>query len=111
VVFPILAFIYYAISNLIAQRNFQYWYNHQTIQIKKGVWGREQILLNFERVQHVSIKTSPYLRAKHLATLVLHTAGDTVEIPYISLEQANYLADCCLLNIEFDLSSSSFASQ
>jgi len=46
-----------------------------------------------------------------LATLVLHTAGDTVEIPYISLEQANYLADCCLLNIEFDLSSSSFASE
>ncbi len=111
VICPILAFVYYAISNLIAQRNFQYWYNYQTIQITKGVWGREHVLLNLSRVQHVEVKTSPYLRAKQLATLVLHTAGDTVEIPYISLEQANYLADCCLLNIEFDLSSSSFASE
>lgn len=111
VVFPILALMYYAISNLIAQRNFRYWYNHQTLQIKKGVWGREHVLLNFERVQHVAIKTSPYLRAKQLATLVLHTAGEKVVIPYIDLAQANYLADCCLLNIEFDLSSSSFTSQ
>lgn len=111
VVFPILAFIYFAISNLIAQRNFRYWYNQQTLQIEKGVWGREHILLNFERVQHVEIKTSPYLRAKQLATLVLHTAGEKVVIPYIALAQANYLADCCLLNIEFDLSSSSFTGQ
>lgn len=111
VAFPILALMYYAISNLIAQRNFRYWYNHQTIQCTKGVWGREHVLLNFERVQHVEIKTSPYLRAKQLATLVLHTAGEKVVIPYIDLAQANYLADCCLLNIEFDLSSSSFTGQ
>lgn len=111
VVFPILALMYYAISNLIAQRIFRYWYNYQTLQIEKGVWGREHILLNFARVQHVEIKTSPYLRAKQLAMLVLHTAGEKVVIPYIDLAQANYLADCCLLNIEFDLSSSSFTGQ
>lgn len=111
VVFPVLVFIYYAISNLIAQRNFRYWYNHQTIQVSKGVWGREHVLLNFERVQHVHIKTSPFLRARQLATLVLHTAGEKVVIPYIAVAQANYLADCCLLNVEFDLSSSSFAGQ
>jgi uncharacterized membrane protein YdbT with pleckstrin-like domain len=102
IIISIMVLFYWAISNIINQRNYQFWYNAATIQIQKGVWGRENILLNFNKIQHLSIKTSPFLRARNIATIEIHTAGDTVTIPYIPIEQAQYLLDWSLFILEFE---------
>ena len=99
--FPLLVFLYFLITFIIRQKKFVFWYNNTTLQIRKGVWGEEHVLLNFKKVQHVALETSPYLRKNNLATLVLHTAGDMVKIPYIPIDQAQYLADRCSYEINF----------
>ncbi|MDP1972242.1 MAG: PH domain-containing protein, partial [Sediminibacterium sp.] len=99
--FPVLVLLYLAISNWVKYQKFTYWFSETSIQIKKGIWGEENVLLNFNKVQHVMIKSSPFQRHRNLVTVELHTAGETVKIPYITLEQAQYLADLALLNVEF----------
>lgn len=101
VLFPLFSLIYLSISNWINYRKFKYWFNERSIQIQKGIWGEENILLNFNKIQHIIIKTSPFLRRKNLASIELHTAGETVIIPFIPLEQVQYLADLSLVNMEF----------
>ena len=99
---PLTVLIYFTISNIILQHNYTFWFHQNSIQIIKGVWGREQTLLNFKNVQHVVIKTSPFLRAHHLCTLVLHSAGEEpFTIPFIPVAQANYIANWCLVRVEF----------
>lgn len=99
---PLAVLIYFTISNMILQHNYTFWFHQNSIQIVKGVWGREQTLLNFKNVQQVEIKTSPFLRSHNLCTLVLHSAGeDVVKLPYIPAAQANYIANWSLVRIEF----------
>jgi putative membrane protein len=99
---PLAVLIYFTISNIILQYNYTFWFHQNSIQIVKGVWGREQTLLNFKNVQHIEIKTSPFLRAHDLCTIILHSAGEApFKIPYIPVAQANYIANWCLVRIEF----------
>lgn len=104
ILLPVLVLFYLAISNKIKHRNYQFWYNADSILIQKGVWGRENILLNFNKIQHLSIKTSPFLRARNIATLEIYTAGDKVSIPFIPIEQAQYLINWALFIVEFKTS-------
>jgi putative membrane protein len=99
---PPLALAYEAVTNAVRHRKFRFWHDNETLQVEGGVWGWEHTLLNFERVQHVVVKTSPFLRSRGLANLVLHTAGKTVKLPYIPIGQANGLADLCLFRVEFE---------
>ena len=103
-IIPILLFLYFLVTFKIRHMKFIFWYNQTSLQIQKGIWGEEHILLNFKKVQHVALETSPFLRRKNLATLVLHTAGDSIKIPYIPLTKAQAIADCCLYEIELDKS-------
>lgn len=97
---PLAILTYEAVTNLVRRRKCRFWYDNHTLQVESGVWGRHQSLLNFERVQHVVVKTTPYLRSQGLATLVLHTAGKAVSLPYIPDAQARHLADLCLWKVE-----------
>jgi putative membrane protein len=99
---PPIILAYAAVTNAVRSSKLRFWHDSDTLQVEDGVWGREHTLLNFERVQHVVVKSSPFLRSRGLATLVLHTAGKKVRLPYIPLAQANGLADLCLLRVEFE---------
>jgi putative membrane protein len=99
---PLAILIYFTITNIILQYNYTFWFHQNSIQVIKGVWGREQTILNFKNVQQVEIQTSPFLRSHNLCTLRLHSAGDVVKLPFIPVAQANYIANWCLVQIEFD---------
>lgn len=101
ILFPLTALTYFTISNWVKYRKFRYWYNESSIQIQKGIWGEENVLLNFNKTQLVLVKTSPFLRRKKLATIELHTPGETVILPFIPVEQAQYIADLALVNVQF----------
>lgn len=103
-IIPILIFLYFLVTFKIRHIKFIFWYNQTSLQIQKGIWGDEHVLLNFKKVQHVALETSPFLRRKNLATLVLHMAGDSIKIPYIPLTKAQAIADRCLYEIELDKS-------
>lgn len=103
-IIPILLFLYFLVTFKIKHIKFIFWYNQTSLQIQKGIWGDEHVLLNFKKVQHVALETSPFLRRKNLATLVLHMAGDSIKIPYIPLTKAQAIADRCLYEIELDKS-------
>ncbi len=103
ILLALMVLLYLSISNWVKYRKFKYWHNESSIQIQKGIWGEENILLNFNKTQQVLVKTSPFLRRKKLANLELHTAGETIILPFIPLEQAQYIADWALLCIEFNL--------
>lgn len=100
--FPLVILIYFTISNWVKYQKFRFWMNKTSLQIQKGIWGGENILLNFDKIQQVSIKTSPFLRRKNLATIELYTAGETVIIPFIPIDQAEYMADWALCCIEYN---------
>lgn len=100
--FPLIILIYFTISNWVKYQKFRFWRNNTSLQIQKGIWGEENILLNFYKIQQVSIKTSPFQRRKNLATIELYTAGETVIIPFIPIDQAQYMADWALCCIEFN---------
>ncbi len=104
IIFPLVVFVYFFIAFKIRQRKFRFWYNQTTIEVHKGIWGEEHILLNFKKVQHVALETSPFLRKNNLASLILHTAGNSIKIPFIPLAKAQAIADRCLYEIELDKS-------
>lgn len=91
---------YFITTSFLFQRNFSYWVNDQAIQINRGVWGREQLLLKWNQVQFVTVEQSIYQRSHALASLQLQTAGGQVVIPYIPLQTARELCDYALWKIE-----------
>jgi len=92
---------YYAITSVVYQRNFKIWISDNALQIVKGVWGREHALVNFDSMQQVSLKTTPYKRKHQLADIHLYTAGTTIVLPYLPQAEATFLMDFMLANIEF----------
>lgn len=97
---PFVWLAYFALVNKIRQRRLIYWYNKHALHVRQGIWGTEEVILNLNKVQHVVIKSSPFQRSRKLATLIIHTAGAPVVIPYIPENQADWLANVCLANVE-----------
>ncbi|OYZ03041.1 MAG: hypothetical protein B7Y37_00970 [Sphingobacteriia bacterium 28-36-52] len=102
IIFPFLTLIYFAFSNWMKYKKFRFWYNEYSIQIQKGIWGEENVLLNLNKTQHVVVKTTPFQRRKKIVTLELHTAGEKIIIPFLPIEQAQIIADKTLLCVEFN---------
>jgi putative membrane protein len=63
---------------------------------------RRTVLLQWYKVQAVSIRQRFFLRRVGLAQLVLYTAAGAVSIPYIPLEKARAVQNFVLYKIETD---------
>ncbi|MFY7901173.1 MAG: PH domain-containing protein [Chitinophagaceae bacterium] len=101
--YSLLLFIllfYWLIAGLQQIKNFQYWITESAVEIVSGFWGRNYTLLNWKKVQVVTVTQSLYQKRKQLATLEMHTASGTVKLPYISFDKAKYLADYITVKIE-----------
>ena len=93
---------YFSVSAYLYYRNFKIWLNDDALQIEKGVWGSENILINFGNIQQVAIKTSPYKRKNQLADLLIYTTGVTIKFPFLKQDDAAFIADFLLVNMEFE---------
>lgn len=83
-------------------RRWIYELSEEGLRTERGVIGQKAILLQWYKVQSVNIEQSIYQRRKDLATLKFHTAGGSVELPYIELNKARALMDYALYRIEID---------
>jgi putative membrane protein len=94
--FFLLWLMYYAWSMHRFKHNFKYWISNDGLQLYKGVWGRQHILLNWEKIQLATTTQSLYQRKKGYANLVLHTAGGSVTLPYLLQSEAITLQNIAL---------------
>lgn len=90
----------YIIKTKIYQKNFKIWVNDDAIEISKGVWGRQRLVVNWHNLQVITIQQSIYQRRKGLANLSMQTASGEVNIPYLMVEEAQMLADHAAMKIE-----------
>ncbi len=96
--------IYFAIRTHVFRKNFRIWIHEDAIEIEKGVWGREHILLNLNDAESVAVESSLYQRRNGLANLRINTSAKPVHIPFLQQNLAAFLADFILYRIEFNKS-------
>jgi len=99
-----LYFLFYpAIVGIIAwqsQKKFRLWALNDIAYIKKGWFGEERIVVQWYKLQSVHLKQSIFQRRKNLATVVIHTAGGSINIPFIELDAAKELVNFSLYKTE-----------
>ena len=67
-----------------------------------GVLNRHEVLLQWYKVQAVSIRQSIFLKRRGLAHLILFTAAGAVRVPFVELEKAREVQDYVLAKVEQD---------
>ncbi len=83
-------------------RTWNWFINDEGMRAEWGVINRKNVLLQWYKVQAVSIRQSYFFRRTKLAHLILHTAAGTVQIPYIPVEKARAIQDFLLYKVEID---------
>ncbi len=83
-------------------RNWQWKVSEEGLFTSWGVVNQHAILLQWYKVQAVTIRQNYFLRRRGLAHLTLYTAAGSVNIPYIYEEQAKRLQDFVLYKVEID---------
>lgn len=96
----LLLFIYLAWYFTKWYKVFRWQINDEGVQLFSGVWGRKYSLLTWKKIQQVEVTQNPYQRRQQLANIIFISAGGRIELPYIQLSTAHYLADLSLYYVE-----------
>jgi putative membrane protein len=91
---------YILFSSMVFRKNFLLYISAEALEVHSGVWGRKLEVLQWYKIQHVSLKRSIYQRHHGLASIALYTAGGTIHIPYIDLELAERIQNYALYKVE-----------
>ncbi|HYE55318.1 MAG TPA: PH domain-containing protein [Chitinophagaceae bacterium] len=89
-----------AVSRTLFRLKFRLWMDEQALQIRRGVFGKTELVLRWNMIQSVGLQQSIYQEGRKLATVNLYTAGGTVVIPYIPLAEARSIINYALYKIE-----------
>lgn len=84
---------------------YKTWYwrvSEEGIRTSWGVLNRHNVLLQWYKVQAVTIRQNVFLKRRGLAHLILYTAAGAVSVPYIEIEKAQELKDYVLAKVEKD---------
>lgn len=92
--------IYTLIAAWLFQRKFRLYTDADALQVHRGVFGKEYIVLRWENIQSVAIRQGIYQRRHGLATLRLYTADKFISIPFILVADAEQLRDYAIAKIE-----------
>ncbi len=82
------------------QKRFRLFADEEVVFIDKSTYGTEKLLLQWYKLQTVVLQQSLYQRRNNLATVKLFTAGGTISVPYISIEDAYQIVNYGLYKIE-----------
>jgi putative membrane protein len=105
VLWLLLWIVWVSIAAALFQKKFRLWSDRDALQIKKGVLGRDELVLRWDMIQAVSIQQSIYQEGMDLATVKLYTAGGTVTVPYIRLSESREIVNYALYKTESRKSS------
>ena len=79
---------YVALSSWLYQRKFRLWAIPEAFQVQKGIFGSEEMIMIWTKIQSIQLGQSIYQRRRKLATLKLFTAGGIITIPFIKEQEA-----------------------
>lgn len=74
---------------LLRWRYWRYEVREQEIELQEGIMIKRRTLVPMVRVQHVDTIQGPILRKHHLASIRVHTAATTHEIPALEEKEAD----------------------
>jgi len=74
--------------------------NDQGMFVRGGIFGHSRWMTLHHKIQSTEIKQTPFQHRKALADFFIHTASGSRGIPYIRLEEAEYLQDYLTYKIE-----------
>ena len=97
--FFIIPLIVWIVSYRI-QKKFRLWAFNDIVYIKKGIFGDTETLVQWQKLQLVTLKQSIFQRRRGLASLVLHTAAGSIHINFIDLRAAYQLMNYALYIVE-----------
>ena len=84
------------------QQTWQWHVSHEGIRTSWGVVNQHNILLQWYKVQAVTIRQNWFLRRRGLSNLTLYTAAGSVQVPYIPAQKAKEVQDFVLSKVEGD---------
>ena len=82
--------------------NWKWLVSEEGIRTSWGVLNQHRILLQWYKVQSVTISQNYFLRRRGLANLILYTAAGAVKVPYVDEEKAKAVQDFVLYKVETD---------
>jgi putative membrane protein len=94
----IMPYVYFI--NVVYQKRFRLYISTEAFQINSGAWGKKSKIAQWYKIQYMQLNQSIYQRRKQLATLIIHTAGGQIRIPYIDLELARTMTNYALYKVE-----------
>ncbi|WOT05887.1 PH domain-containing protein [Shewanella youngdeokensis] len=83
-------------------RQYGYVINADNLWFHSGLLGHSWQLIALCKVQHVSITQSPSQKNRQLANLEIGLASGAIKLPYIAIQDAQYIAERALLLIHND---------
>lgn len=81
----------YLILPSMRQRYYSYQLNDEEMEIQKGMFTVERVLVPMIRVQHVTVEQGPIMRKYGLAELQISTAATAHSIPGLTMREAERL--------------------
>lgn len=69
-------------------RNWRYSIDRNQIELRHGVWFRQQTVIPLNRVQHVDTRQGPLLRSMGVSAVAVSTAATVHEIPALDWRRA-----------------------
>jgi putative membrane protein len=91
---------YVFVNAWVFRSKFRLFVAPDAFQVNSGIWGRTVRIVQWYKIQNITLKQSIYQRMKGLASLQLNTAGGKIIIPYISLELAHMIQNYALYEVE-----------
>ncbi|MBC7829119.1 MAG: PH domain-containing protein [Chitinophagaceae bacterium] len=91
---------YAYLINLVYRKKFRFYVSPEAFQVNSGAWGKKSKIAQWYKIQYVELRQSFYQRKKQLATLIIHTAGGKIRVPYIQLDLARAIQNYSLYKIE-----------
>lgn len=91
---------YVYLINTIYRKKFRFYVSPEAFQVNSSAWGKESKIAQWHKIQYVQLNQSLYQRRRQLATIIVHTAGGKIRVPYIDLELARTVKNYALYKIE-----------
>lgn len=82
------------------QNNLLLAINERFIVIKKGVFSHRKWVVQYNKLQGVSLVSNPFEERRNLQSIRLHSAAGDITFPYLEKNAAHRLADVVLYRIE-----------
>lgn len=90
--FLVLTLVYCWAAPLIRYRRYRYDIDEERIIIEEGLWFLTKQMAPIERVHQIAVNRGPIDRLYGLGKVVVTTAGGTIIIRFVEVEQAEQIA-------------------